>query len=67
MFIIQQVTFVGEGAVDHGGLKREFLVYLPRKHLKRTLREIIGQDFFANNTMALQEGMAHFYSGHVQM
>ena len=55
-FVIEQVLFVGEGAIDQGGPKREFFRLLA---VAVSQTYFIGRDeckprFFTNNILAVQ-------------
>ena len=49
-----QVTFVGEGAIDHGGPRREFFRLLAKEASEHYFHGAPGCKFFTNNVIALQ-------------
>ena len=49
-----QVNFVGEGAIDHGGPRREFFRLLALKSSEEFFQGRAGCKFFVNNVVALQ-------------
>ena len=62
------MTFVGEGAVDQGGPKREFFRLLAKEASETYFKGNKRARFFANNTIAVQvRDGSQFHSGHVQM
>ena len=50
--VIQQVTFIGEGAVD----QVIFFIFLLRKHLKCTSRETVGSNFWQQHDSCASKG-----------
>ena len=53
--LVLQVTFIGEGALDHGGPKREFFRLFAQGVSERYFQGVSsGIRFFVNDIMAVQ-------------
>ena len=59
--LVLQVTFIGEGALDHGGPKREFFRLFAQGVSERYFQGVGGRlRFFVNDIVAVQVRLHYF-------